>query len=184
MAKHKTPEQWSRIEFEYLSAEDSIREIADRHEISEAAIRKRAKSQGWERPEVKVRKLRTPSMPHWGSRPVGLVTADAATLADRGRGLIGRMLDELDATTSHIGELEEAICDATADDQSSRRQDAMLGAISLGSRAKTLKELATAFKTLNEAAAPQGKKAQQQEKAEKIANRFRGVGPPTLKAVK
>jgi hypothetical protein len=94
------------------------------------------------------------------------------------------MLDELDATTTYLGELEEMIEELTADDREARRRDGLMAAISLTGRAKTLKELATAFKTINEASAPQGKKAAQQEKADQIANRFRGVGPPTLKAVK
>jgi hypothetical protein len=51
-----------------------------------------------------------------------------------------RMLDELEATTTHAGELKEMIEEITADDRDGRRRDGMLGAISLGGRAKTLKE--------------------------------------------
>ncbi|WP_277969295.1 hypothetical protein [Sphingomonas echinoides] len=96
------------------------------------------------------------------------------------------MLDELDATTAHIGELEEMIEDLTAGDRDGRRHDGMMSAISLSGRAKTLKELATAFKTINEASAPQGKKAAAQERAREVAggSRFRPVGTPALKVVK
>jgi hypothetical protein len=43
MTSRKTPAEWRRIEVEYCSGEDSIREIADRHEVSDTAIRERAK---------------------------------------------------------------------------------------------------------------------------------------------
>lgn len=183
MASRKSSFDWDRIELEYLAGEASIREIADRHEISDTAIRKRAKAQGWVRAVRKLQPVRTcepePRAPRAAAEPV----PDAAVIAERGRGLVARMLDELDATTTHQGELEEMIEDETSDDREARRRDGMLAAISLTGRAKTLKELATAFKTINEASAPQGKKAAQQEKADQIASRFRGVGPPTLKSV-
>lgn len=183
MAARKSQPVWDRIEQEYRAGEVSIRETADRHEVSEAAIRKRAKKEGWTRPETKVRTVRTP-MPTLRERPAEPVpTPDAAAIAERGRGLVARMLDELDAVTTHEGELEELIEEETEGDRSGKRRDGMLAAISLPGRAKTLKELATAFKTINDAAAPAGKKAAAQEAADEINNRFRGVGPPKLRAV-
>jgi hypothetical protein len=183
MAARKTSSEWDRIELEYLGSEDSVREIADRHEISEAAIRKRAKAKGWVRAVCKLRTVRTLPPPRVARAEPELVP-DAVTIAERSRGLVARMLDELDATTNYLGELEELIEGVTDGDRSGRRRDGMLSAISLGGRAKTLKELVTAFKTINEASAPQGKKAAAQDRADEINNRFRGVGPPTLKAVK
>ena len=94
------------------------------------------------------------------------------------------MLDELDVVTSRRGELEDMIEAATEDDEDDDRRVAMERAVSLPTGANTMKTLALALKTLNEASAPQGKKAAQQDKAHEVANRFRGVGPPTLKAVK
>lgn len=184
MATRKSTFDWDRIELEYLAGEASVREIADRHEISEGAIRKRAKAEKWVRSVRTVRTVRTEPVAVTASPVEPVHVPDAAVIAERGRGLVARMLDELDATTTHQGKLEEMIEDETSGDREARRRDGMLAAISLTGRAKTLKELATAFKTINEASAPQGKKAGQQEKADQIANRFRGVGPPTLKSVK
>ena len=184
MATRKSTFDWDRIELEYLAGEASIREIADRHEISEGAIRKRAKAERWVRSVRTLRTVRTKPVAVAASPAEPVPVPDAAVIAERGRGLVARMLDELDATTTHQGKLEEMIDDETSGDREARRRDGMLAAISLTGRAKTLKELATAFKTINEASAPQGKKAGQQEKADQIANRFRGVGPPTLKSVK
>jgi transposase-like protein len=177
---------WRRIEIEYLAGEDSIREIADRHEISDTAIRKRAKAEKW------VRKVRTanrrepersppPPPPSEPDKP-----RDHGQIADDGRGLVARMLDELDVITSRRGELEDMIVDATQGEDEDARRDSMMRAVSLPSRAATMKTLALALKTLNEASAPQGKKAAQQDKARDVGggSRFTALGPPTLKSVK
>lgn len=185
MAARKTADEWSRIEFEYLSNDDSVREIADRHNISEAAIRKRAKAEGWKRP-VRTPQRREPErQPPPPPRSEPDKPVEPASTADSGRGLIARMLDELDVTTSRRGELEDMIIAATDGDDEDARRDAMLRAISLPGRATTLKTLALALKTFNEAAAPQGKKAAAQDRAREVAggSRFRPVGPPNLKAV-
>lgn len=186
MATRKNIIDWARIELEYLAGEDSIREIADRHEISDAAIRKRAKKEGWVR-EVRTANRREPDRspppppPSDPEKPI-----DAGQIADGGRALAGRMLDELDIVTSRRGELEDMIIAATDDDDDDSRRDAMMKALSLPSRANTLKTIALALKTLNESSAPQGKKAAQQEKANQIGggSRFGALGPPKLKAVK
>ncbi len=186
MAARKTEAEWDRIELEYLAGDVSVREIADRFCISDTAIRKRAKAQGWVRAVRRPAEARTSAdraerMPREPSPPV-----EAAEIAERGRQLVGRMLDELDATTTHQGELEDLIEAETAGDRDGRRRDGMLGAISLGGRAKTLKELATAFKTINEASVPQGKKAAAQDRAREVADRsrFKPVGPVALRSVK
>ncbi|WP_223799103.1 hypothetical protein [Sphingomonas nostoxanthinifaciens] len=183
MATRKTTVDWQRIEIEYCSGEDSIREIADRHDISDTAIRKRAKVEKWVR-KVRTANRREPERQPPPPAPIDPETpVDAAAIADGGRALVARMLDELDVVTSHRGELEDMILQATEDDDDAARRDGMMRAVGLAGRANTMKTLALALKTLNEAAAPQGKKAQQQDKANEIASRFRPIGPPTLKAV-
>lgn len=186
MANRKTTIDWPRIELEYLDGEDSIREIADRHEISDTAIRKRAKAGGWER-MVRTANRRKPDLsPPPPPRTDPEKPIDAGEIANGGRALAGRMLDELDVITSRRGELEDIIVDATDGDDDDSRRDAMMKAVSLPTRAKTLQTIALALKTLNESAAPQGKKAAQQEKANAIGGggRFNTLGPPTLKSVK
>ncbi|CAN5575941.1 hypothetical protein BH10PSE14_BH10PSE14_06600 [soil metagenome] len=182
----KSTIDWSRIELEYLAGEDSIREIADRHEISDTAIRKRAKAAGWVR-AVRTANRREPERsPPAPPRIDPDSPREPSQIADDGRSLVARMLDELDTVTSRRGELEDIIIDATDGDEDEARRDAMLRATSLPSRANTMKTLALALKTLNEASAPQGKKQQQQDKAQSIGggSRFAALGPPTLKAVK
>ena len=187
--KRKSPD-WPAIKADYLRGDDSVREIAEWHKVSDTAIHKRAKAESWPpRPkQVKRAANRKPAAP---TSPIPRPptpeavekAAEPAAIADAGRGLVRRMLDELDTVTTYQSELEDMIITETIGDENGRRRDGMLGAISLGGRAKTLKELATAFKTLNEASAPQGKKAAAQDKADAIAGRFRPIGPPTLKVV-
>ena len=184
MSKARSTADWQRIEVEYCGGDDSISEIADRHDISRAAIQQRAKAEKWQRKvaprnQVQPEPRPPPPPPTDPDKP-----ADAATIADGGRGLVARMLDELDVVTTHRGELEDMIAAETSGDQNGDRRIAMMRAVDLPTRANTMKTLALALKTLNEASAPQGKKAAQQERANEIAGRFRGVGPPTLKAVK
>jgi len=184
MATRKSTIDWDRIELEYLAGEDSIREIADRHEISDTAIRKKAKAGGWTR-AVRSANRREPDRsppappPTDPERPL-----NPTDIADNGRSLIARMLDELDVVTSRRGELEDLIIEATDGDDDDAKRDSLMRAVSLPGRANTLKTLALAFKTMNEAATPQGKKAAKQDKADAVGSRFRPLGPPTLKAVK
>lgn len=183
MATRKTAEEWARIEAEYFAGEDSVREIADRHEISEAAIRKRAKAQGWKRPDRTREPVRTllpvprpaPSQPRESAEPV-----DPTKIAEQGRQLVARMFDELETMTSYQGELEELIEIGTGGDEDDRRRDAMMKAISLPARSQIAKNLAATLKTINEAGGPaKGKKAQQQERAAAVGRKFGAIGAPT-----
>lgn len=160
----------------------SVRDLANQHGISEAAIRKRAKAKGWTRsegaPKKPVKKAVIamtiiPPRPAPRDRP-----SDPADAITRGRVLADRMLDELDAVTSRQGELEDMIKEATAGDESPRRRDAMMRAVSLPMRANTLKTVAQALKTFAETTAPAGKKAEQQAAAERVGGRFAAPPPP------
>lgn len=183
MAKRANSIDWPRIQIEYLAGECSIREIADRYEISDTAIRKRAKAEGWVRPVRSANRREPERSPPPPPRSDPAKPVESANLADDGRNLVGRMLDELDVITSKRGELEDMIVDATDGDDEDARRDAMLKAVSLPVRAGTMKTLALALKTLNEASAPVGKKVAAQQRANEVGRRFASIGPPTLKAV-
>lgn len=174
MAKRKTADEWASIEAEYRAGDRSLREIAEEHGISDTAIRKHAKARGW------VREVRgcEPERRAAESAP-----ADIGDVTERARQLAARMMDELDAATSNLGELE-AIIEVEMRDASFKRREAAFRAISLAGRAAVLKTLSAALKALDEKSAPVGKRAAAQDKANEINNRFRPIGPPTLKAVK
>lgn len=98
--------------------------------------------------------------------------------------LARRMLDELHESTLALGEMEDLIYRETAGDTDGRRRLAMLRAVSLPTRATTLKAL---MQTLTAArgpiaARPPGKKEQQAEAAGRVAGggRFGTAQPPRL----
>lgn len=180
------PVDWATIQREYTSTVVSVGELAEKHCLSRAAIQKRARERGWTRPETapkRPEKKRDLSVTYRVEETTVVATvANPEGIAERGYGLAIRLLDELDAATSHPGELEAIIMEATGADESPKRAEALMKAVSLGSRAATLKALATAVKTLAEAnvAAPQGKKQQRQDAAEKVGGRFSTPTAPKL----
>ncbi len=89
------------------------------------------------------------------------------------------MLDELEAVTCMAGDLEALIGASLDADDDEKRREAMARAVSLKGRADTLRTLALAAKTLAEASAATGKKAERQAAAEeRAAGKFAPVAPP------
>lgn len=181
--------KWAQVRTAYEDGTLSIRAIARQAGCSDTAVRKKAREDNWQRSP---RQIETPTQsaraavaeivaapPQPGSSapvvepPVPVragETLDPKEIAKQGLGLIGRMLDELNATTSRIGELDDMIISATEGDPDSRRRTAMRRAVDLPSRAVVLKNLAAAAKALTEskdsAAAGTGKKEQAAAAAE------------------
>lgn len=162
MTDEKKTVDWAGIEHDYRSTTRSIREIAGWFQISDTAIRKRAKAGGWVRTKEPKGSHPAPT----ANLPVIEAPKEAPKIEEvigRGRNLIDRMLDELDAETLHRGEMEHMIQLSEADPD---RQKALRQAVSLPTRSKTLQTLALALKTMGETAAPEGKKAQRKSAAE------------------
>lgn len=168
MTTDKKPIDWTSIRSDWDKSNWSIRRIAEWYQISDAAIRKKAKLESWpERPKQQRKPVRTLGEDA-GRAPViaGIDVTDPEQIVGRGRNLVFRLLEELDASTSHAGEIEAMI---EMHEEDPRRQAALLKAVGLAGRANVIKALATAFKTWSEAQAPEGKKAQRQAAAEQIA---------------
>jgi hypothetical protein len=179
-ATAKRQPNWPAIRGAYEANRLSTRAIARQNGISHTAIQKRAAAEGWAR-------LSAGGLPHGGANPAGSPRSPTIatrcgngpnsrsrsapapiTIADRGRDLALRLLDELDATTAHLGEIEQAIVDETAGDTDGRRRQAMLRAVDLQRRAMILKDIATASRTL--ADGEPGKKEQAVAAAGKAAS--------------
>lgn len=97
--------------------------------------------------------------------------------------LARRMLDELHESTLALGEMEDLIYRETAGDTDGRRRLAMLRAVSLPTRAATLKALTQTLTAARGpvAARPPGKKEMQAEAAAKVASgKFSSSSPPRL----
>jgi hypothetical protein len=158
---------WEAIEREYRAGQLSVREIGREHGISEGAIRKRAKAEGWVRDlSEKVRELARAKLVRDAGTQEGTqtprvneretiefaaarhveVTRQHQGAVGRGRDLTLRLLDELDATTTHVGELHDLIEEDTKGEKNPRRRDGMLRAVSLPGRAGVLKDLSLAAK--------------------------------------
>ncbi|MFC3060049.1 hypothetical protein [Paenirhodobacter populi] len=177
MAEKKKTIDWPSIRTDWEKSDWSIRRIAEWYQVSDGAIRKKAKTEGWpDRPQAAHQPVRT-STEH-RREPVmmaGIDATDPSQIVGKGQNLIFRLLDELDATTTHFGALAELI-ETHEDDP--RRKAAMLKAIELPGRANVIKALATAFKTWSEAKAPDGKKAQRQAAAQEAATGGSKFAPP------
>jgi hypothetical protein len=164
MPKSNKAIDWAGIERDYRAGVMSIREIAKWYGVTDTAIRKKAKAEGW---------VREAQPKHFDRKPlvgeIVSVRADAKPeeLTGRARGMAARLLDELDTVTANIGQLEDMI---EAEESDPRRRGALMKAISLGERAKTLKDISLTMKTLNEAAVPEGKKAERQRSADKASS--------------
>jgi hypothetical protein len=163
--KENKPIDWAGIEKDYRAGVMSIREIAKWYGVSHTAINKKAKAEGW---------TREAQPKHFDRKPVLIgeivsvrVDATPEQLTGRARGMAARLLDELDTVTANIGQLEEMI---ETEESDPRRRGALMKAVSLGERAKTLKDISLTMKTLNETGAPEGKKAARQESANKAAS--------------
>ena len=180
MTEKKKNIDWQQIRSDWEKSDNSIRWLATWYQVSESAIRKKAKQEGWpDRPKKARNKVRTKDAPRADRvEMAGIDATDPEQIVGKGHNLIFRLLDELDASTTHHAELAEMI---ELHEEDPRRRAAMLKAIELPGRANVIKALATAFKTWNESQQTQGKKAKRQEAAEEVAKgKFAPRGGPKL----
>jgi hypothetical protein len=189
---------WKAVEAEYRAGKLSLRQIAKRFGLSDTAIRKRAKAQGWGKPGANHGKgANLPARPAREAmpanqtiippRPAGQTSGSPEGVEKSslqlGQDLAHRLLGELDMATWRQEEIEEAIYEETREDENGRRRAMMLKAVSLPARAMTLKTLSQSMAVLKEIeeGAAQGKKAQRQASAqEKAKGRFAPPAPPKL----
>lgn len=155
---------WEAIEREYRAGQLSVSEIGRQHGVSHTAINKRAKKHEWKRDlskqvrqEISARLVSATVSPEVSEanareavalaaeRGVALVRQHQSRLA-RANAIAERLLEELDSGTEGLAEIEAAIDDETATDKSPQRRNAMLKAVSLPSRAATLRELSQVLK--------------------------------------
>lgn len=180
----KQPSDWSAIEAAYTLGTASIRQIARDHGVTDAAIRKKAKKEGWVRTVVVTA---NPDEEAFGTEAMDgeILTGRAGPLPEEhGEAILhlaGRMLDEIHGVTSHIGEIEQAILDETAGDRSGKRRAAMLKAVSLGGRALALKTVTQAVVMVKADARAKeeakGKKERAKDEAQDLAQNGRFATP-------
>lgn len=156
---------WDRIEIEYRANKLSIREIGRLHNVSESAIRKKAKEGEWQRDLAK--KVQERTHEKIATKPARKLTDDdeevIEEIADRnatvvethrsdikqGRNTAKVLMEELLDCTSNL-KLLQNIIEQAADEEEwpAQRRQAVNRAVSLGNRVTILKDLTTAMKTL------------------------------------
>lgn len=159
---------WEAIERAFRAGALSIRTIADRHGVSDTAIRKRAKAGGWERDlseqvrkEVRNKLVRGEvredqcANPERDAEIVEEAAEEGARVVRSHRrdirkatNLANLLMDDLLTTISKREEIEDSIEAETADDNNGMRRATMLAAVGLPSNAKTLFQLSSAMKNL------------------------------------
>ncbi|HDL5075589.1 TPA: hypothetical protein PXD84_005801 [Pseudomonas aeruginosa] len=164
----KKAADWESIERAYRAGALSIRTIADRHGVSDTAIRKKAKALGWERDlseqvrkEVRNKLVRGEVRdPHYANpeRDAEIIEEAAEEGARvirshrrdirKATNLADLLMDDLLMTISRREEIYETIEDETCDDGNGMRRANMQAAIALPSNAKTLYQLSSAMKNL------------------------------------
>lgn len=164
---------WQAIEADYRAGVLSNRELADKHDVSEAAIRARAKRYGWVKGDphavrqIAYAKLDAASLPAPPVDPaerieeLGNIGADILIRHRKQlallRGVVSDLTDELLDATRNKDMIEDRIIEfyaakaemSPAQAAVYRKQMSMaLGAVSLGSRSKTAMNLASSLKTV------------------------------------
>lgn len=165
-AKDKPVADWEAIEREYRAGILSVREIAAPAGITEGAIRKKAKAQGWERNlaakvQEKVRnelvrsEVRSAYRESTEREIIEQAASTVVQVVRVHRGRIGRQTELVDLLTEQLvavagkrEDFEDEIEDMTADDKSGERRARLMKAIALPTHASTAVNLANALKTL------------------------------------
>lgn len=159
---------WEAIEAQYRAGILSLRAIATQFDLTEGAIRKRAKAERWERALAgKVREAAREKLVRIDGTQAGThcvpsdkeVTEQAAEVIvavardhratiRTGRVLVLQLLNELVEVNDNREEIEKAIEVETESDKDNKRRERMLRAIALPNRAGVMLNLSAALKNV------------------------------------
>lgn len=160
---------WEAIEAEYRSGTISNAELGRKYDVSEGAIRKRAKACEWTkdltakvqtavrdrlvRAEVREANARTSSRTDAEIIEAAAETAVQVVQIHRrdvrhGRSICAALFAELQDTSANRELIAECIDSETQDDLSPTRRNQMMKAISLPTRARAMLDLSAAMKNL------------------------------------
>lgn len=171
-ASRKAAPDWERIELDYRAGIKTLRQIAGEHELSEGAIRKRAKRDDWTRDLseriqskadalVRTEAVRSEVRTERAASERAIVEANAEAVASvrlahrkdihRARSLTNALLDELEGQTDPqtlqaLQELGDVMRDPDA--SRDRLNEIYQAVITLPERSKTMKVLAESLQKL------------------------------------
>ncbi|HAT2607123.1 TPA: hypothetical protein I8235_000032 [Kluyvera intermedia] len=170
MVKKET--DWEAVEGAYRAGLLSLREMSQEYGVSHVAIKKRADKEGWTRDLTAKIKAKADALVNSrevngevNSKPLvneaEIVNANAEVIASirlshrkdisRSRGLVMKLLSELEISTDNIDVFEklgEMMFDPDEKTGRDRLNEAYQKVISMAGRTKTMKDLADSLKTL------------------------------------
>lgn len=155
---------WEIIERDYRAGTLSIREMAKLYDVSEGAIRKRAKSRAWERDltgkvneKVRTELVRSEVRTSSPQTEREIIEVAAATVVQvvrshrsritQGNALVELLTNQLIDVAGNRDEFENAIDLECAEDENPKRRSMLMKAVSLSTHATIAVNLATATKT-------------------------------------
>ena len=164
----KKQTDWEAIERKYRAGVLSLREIGKQHSVSDTAIRKKAKIEGWERDlttrvqaQVRAKLVRAEVRSVERANPQTeheIVEEAAATVVEvvrshrkgiaAGRNIVGMLMQQLTSAAENREVLEDIIEDETKEDTTTKRRTALMKAVSLPAHAATIRDLSTAMKNV------------------------------------
>ncbi len=181
---------WKAIERAFCKGDESLRAIARQHGVSDAAIRKRAKSRGWPpRPSANCEPKCEPDgavdgiTAAGGEEPEQRVET-AADLVPEVVRILELQLEELRLVSGNVALLRRIISEETRGDRSPKRRQLMERVLSIPVRALAAKNLASALSSIrgvltqNPPPRPLGKKEGRQAAAEEYAASGGIFAPP------
>lgn len=156
---------WEALGVEYRAGAVSVRELARKYDVSEGAIRKKAKANQWERDltekvqeRVRSKLVRSEVRTTNARTEAEIIEAAAETAVQvvqihrrdvrNGRMICARLFAELQDTSANREIIAECIESETQDDTSPTRRNQMMKAISLPTRARAMLDLSAAMKNL------------------------------------
>ncbi|WP_151636002.1 hypothetical protein [Noviherbaspirillum aerium] len=165
MTIEKRRTDWESIERDYRAGVLSIRGIGKIYGVTDMAIRKKAKAEGWARDltEKVLERVRTElvrsevrtldaktdrEIVEVAAASVVQVVREHRKRISRGAAIVERLFDQLADAATNRHELEEAIADETKEDKTINRHSQMMRAVSLPAHATTVVNLSNALKNL------------------------------------
>jgi prophage maintenance system killer protein len=165
MTAPKKRTDWEPIERDYRAGILSIREIAKIHAITDTAIRKKAKAEGWQRDltervkeKVRTELVRSEVRTANPQTEREIVDVAAATVVQvvrehrsrisQGAAIVALLLRQLNEAATQREEIEEAIAEETKGEKTTDRYSRMMRAVSLPMHATTVVNLSNALKNL------------------------------------
>ena len=162
---------WIQIGEAFRETLLSIRDISRQHGVSDTAVRKRAKKEGWTRPdgaqtarEPRREPEREPPRPQYEAAAKVVSDTPISDLTKRGRNLILALMDELEFLNGNHQTLAALVEDYVNGEKDATVRNKLMRCLDHDTRAKSANQLATALAKLNDAAP--GKKEQAKADAE------------------